>query len=81
MRTADKYLINEVDANKKKAFDQYKKLQKDIKGLLGSYKIALQNHQNKFFQGEFPGWGPVGDLEKVKNDLEETLRFCQSAMK
>jgi len=74
----EKYLREAVkapDKQKKKAFDDYKKLNLEANKLLNSLRTKLVDHQNKFFSGKGPNYGYIGDLGKVVKDLKELDKF------
>jgi len=70
----DKYIDEAViPANpmKKRAFDDYKKYQKEASSILNIFKTKLRNHQNRFFQESELDLNYVDDIKYLVNELKD----------
>lgn len=74
----EKEMNEAVVSNAKIAFNEYKKLRKNIDKLITSLQIELKNHQNRFFQGKYPEMGYISDLEQLRVDLEKTISMLKA---
>jgi len=70
----DKYIgegvVTPPDPQKKKAFDDYKKLQKEATGILNTFKTKLRNHQNRFFGESKLDLNYIDDIKYLVGELK-----------
>jgi len=70
----DKYIgegvVTPPDPQKKKAFDDYKKAQKEASVILKSFKMKLSNHMNRFFQASKLDLNYVDDIKYLVSELK-----------
>jgi hypothetical protein len=69
-------VMNEaMDANKKKAFNEFKKAKKDVDKLMDKIQKGIDTISADFMMGQFKGWGGVADMQRVKNDLKNIAEY------
>ena len=65
----EKELNEAIDTNKKKALNDYKKLQKIVNNLIDQLKISLKKHHGEFVIGHGPNMTYIDDLEEARERL------------
>jgi hypothetical protein len=63
------------DPQKKKAFDEYNKLQKEADKILNGFKTKLKNHQNKFFGASSLDLNYVDNIEYLVRELKDLYNY------
>ncbi|HUS49764.1 MAG TPA: hypothetical protein VMZ91_06340 [Candidatus Paceibacterota bacterium] len=62
--------VQKPDPQKKKAFDEYNKFQKEATNLLKIFKVKLRNHQNRFFGEKELNLNYVDDIKYLVGQLK-----------
>ena len=77
MPTIDKKtgVVWQGDPKKKKAYDDYKKAQKEASGIINAFKTKLRNHQNRFFQASELDLNYLDDIKYLVKELKDLYNY------